>query len=77
MTGTCWRIDNLVVEHREVERQAQANGMCRLHLALADVECLLVRLLRVLNYRCSESSITVTINPTITTTEDTNGTRVE
>lgn len=39
-------VENLVVEDREVERQTQPNRVCGLHLRRADVQCFLVRPLR-------------------------------
>ena len=32
------RVGDLVVEHREVERQTQADGVCGGHLGLADIK---------------------------------------
>lgn len=52
MAGTRRRIDNLVVEHGKVERQSQTDRVCGLHFAARNIECLLVRLLRVLNHIC-------------------------
>ena len=51
MTGARRRIYDLVVEDREVEREAEPDRMGRLHLRLGDVERLLVGLLRVLDDR--------------------------
>lgn len=47
-----WRVEDFIVEDREVESQAQPNGVCRLHVLLADVEGILVGLLRVLHGVC-------------------------
>lgn len=35
-------VEDLIVKHGEVESQPQADGVCGLHLLLADVESLLV-----------------------------------
>jgi len=50
MAGPVWRVENLVVEDREVECQSQANGVRWLHLASRYFECFLVRALRVVHY---------------------------
>lgn len=42
LAGLVRRVDDLVVEDREVESEAQADGMCRLHFFVADVQGLLV-----------------------------------
>lgn len=42
-----WRAENLVVEDRKVQGEAQVNGVCWLHLTLAQIKCLLVGFLRV------------------------------
>ena len=42
------RVQDLVVEHREVEGQTQPDGVGGLHLLLGDLEGLLVGLLRLL-----------------------------
>ena len=47
--GLLRRVEDLVVEHGEVEGQAQADGVCGIHLLLADVKRLLVSLLRVVD----------------------------
>ena len=46
-TGLFWRVEDLIEEDREVECQAQADGVCGLHVLLADVKRLLVGVLRV------------------------------
>jgi len=46
--GFLWRVEDLVEEDREVEGQAQADGMCGDHLLLADLKRLVVRFLRAL-----------------------------
>lgn len=53
-TGFFRRVQDLVVEDREVKRQAQAYGMCGMHLLLAFIKCLLVRFLRAFNGRWRE-----------------------
>ncbi len=45
-----WRVEDLVVEDGEVERQSQADGVRGLHLRLGDLKGLLVRLLGVLQH---------------------------
>lgn len=47
--GLLRRVEDFVVEDGEVEGQAQPDGVCWLHVLLADVEGLLVGLLRVLH----------------------------
>lgn len=42
-------VEDFIVEDREVEGQAKPDGVCWLHLLLADVKCLLVRLLGILH----------------------------
>lgn len=44
-TGFFWGVEDLIEEDGEVKCQAQADGMCGVHLSLADVKCFLVRLL--------------------------------
>lgn len=44
-TGFLWRAQDLVVEDGEVQRQAQADGMCGLHFNLTGFKRLQVRLL--------------------------------
>lgn len=44
VAGLGGRVDNLVVEDGEVERQAQADGMSGLHVAVADFQGRLVRI---------------------------------
>ena len=46
-------VEDFVVEDGEVEGQAQPDGVRRLHVLLADVEGVLVGLLRVLHRICS------------------------
>ena len=45
-------VEDLVVEHREVEGEAQPDRVGRLHLGLADLERVLVRLLGVVYNSC-------------------------
>lgn len=47
--GLLGRVEDFVVEDGEVEGQAQPDGVCWLHVLLADVEGVLVGLLRVLH----------------------------
>lgn len=47
--GLLGRVEDFVVEDGEVESQAQPDGVCWLHVLLADVEGVLVGLLRVLH----------------------------
>ena len=47
------RVQDLVVEDGEVERQTEPDRVRRLHLALADLERVLVRFLGVLDDRCN------------------------
>ena len=49
VTGAVRRVEDLVVEDREVERQAQPDGVGGLHLGLGNVERVLVCLLRLLH----------------------------
>lgn len=51
-------VEDFIVEDREVECQAQPDGVCWLHVLLADVESVLVGLLRVLHCICATQSIT-------------------
>ena len=55
------RVDDLVVEDGEVEGEAEADGVRRLHLGARDVERVLVRLLRVLRrrWRCDIVRMTI------------------
>ena len=46
------RVEDLIVEDGEVERQTQADGMRGLHLGLSDLEGFLVGLLRVVQHSC-------------------------
>lgn len=56
LAGFVGRVQDLVVEDGEVQRQTQPDGMCRLHLALADLEGILVRSLRVIHHGCTRTS---------------------
>lgn len=51
--GLVRRVEDLVVEDREVEGQAQPDGVRGLHVLLADVEGILVGLLGALHCVCS------------------------
>ena len=48
LAGLLWRVEDLVEEDREVEGQAEADGVCGVHMGPADVKGLLVGLLRAL-----------------------------
>ena len=50
LTGLVGRVGNLVKEDGEVEGEAEADRMGRLHLILGDVERRLVRLLRLAHH---------------------------
>lgn len=47
-------VDNLVIKDREVEREAESDGVGGLHFGLSNVEGFLVGLLRVLDDRCGK-----------------------
>ena len=47
------RVEDLIVEDGEVERQTEADGMRGLHLGLSNLEGLLVSLLRIFENLCS------------------------
>ncbi len=49
LAGLLGGVDNLVVEDREVKSEAEADGMCRLHLFLADVRGIAVGLFGTFN----------------------------
>lgn len=51
--GLLGRVEDFIVEDGEVEGQAQADGVCWLHVLLADVKSVLVGLLRVLHSVCN------------------------
>ena len=56
IAGALGRVEDLVVENGEVERQAETDRMCGRHLSLGDLERLRVGLLRVVNNACSIQS---------------------
>lgn len=58
VTGAGRRINDLVIEDGEVERQTETDRMRRLHFRLGNVEGLLIRFLRVLDHRCAQSDAT-------------------
>lgn len=63
--GLLRRVEDFVVEDGEVEGQAQSDGVCWLHVLLADVEGFLVGLLRVLHRVCTmqiTSDLTAPLN---------------
>ena len=41
-------VEDLVVEHGEVEGEPQPDGVSRLHLGLADLKCILIGLLGII-----------------------------
>jgi len=47
-----WWVQNLIVEDWEVKGQTQTDGMCWLHFTLANVKCILVSGLRVIDNGC-------------------------
>lgn len=49
VAGLLGRVENLIVEDREVESQTKPYGVRGLHVFLADLKCILVSLLRVVN----------------------------
>ena len=49
LASLLWRVEDLVVEDGEVEGEAQPDGVGGLHLTFADLEGVLVGLLRVVN----------------------------
>jgi hypothetical protein len=49
LTRFVWRVEDLIVKDREVERQTQPDRVRRLHLAFAYVERLLIGLLRLIH----------------------------
>ena len=50
VTRAIGRIEDFVVEHGEVQRQAKTNGMSGLHLILGDVEGVVVGTLRLFDH---------------------------
>lgn len=61
MTGSSRGIDNFVIKNGEVEGKAEPDRVCRLHFRLRNVKRLLVRLLRILDYRCKCKSASIQI----------------
>lgn len=53
MTGPSRGIYNFVIKNGEVEGKAEPDRVRRLHFRLRNVKRLLVRLLRILDYRCN------------------------
>lgn len=53
MTGPSRGIYNFIIKNGEVEGKAEPDRMRRLHFRLRNVKRLLVRLLRILDYRCN------------------------
>lgn len=51
--GLLWRVEDFVVEDGEVQGQAQTDGVCRLHVLLADFEGVLIGQLGVINCVCT------------------------
>lgn len=50
LTSFLGRVQDLVVEHREIQGQTQSDGMRGLHLGLGDLKGLLIGLLRVFQH---------------------------
>ena len=50
------RVEDLIVEDGEVERQTEADGMRRLHLGFRNFKGLLISLLRIVQHGCSAVS---------------------
>lgn len=53
VAGPSRRVNDLVIEDGEVERQTQSDRMGRLHFRLGNIEGLLIGFLRVLDDRCA------------------------
>jgi len=66
VTGSSRGIDNFVIKNGEVEGKAEPNRVRRLHFRLRNVKRLLVRLLRILDYRCKCKSASIQITPSTT-----------
>jgi len=66
MTGSSRGIDNFVIKNREVEGKAEPDRMRGLHFCLRNVKRLLIRLLRILDYRCKCKSASIQITPSMT-----------
>lgn len=66
MTGSSRGIDNFVIKNGEVEGKAEPDRVRRLHFRLRNVKRLLVRLLRILDYRCKCKSASIQITPSTT-----------
>lgn len=49
LASLVWRIQNLIIEDWEVKCKTQADWMCWLHFTLANVKCILVSGLRIVN----------------------------
>ena len=56
VAGTVWRVEDLVVEDREVEGETKADRMCRRQICLGNLGGLLVRLVSGLGGTCSRIS---------------------
>lgn len=52
VAGLLGRVQDLVVEDREVESQTKPDGVCGLHVFLADLKRILVGVLRVTDCSC-------------------------
>ena len=50
LTRFVWRVGNLVIEHGEIKRETETNGMRRLHLLLGNVKGSLVGILRLTDH---------------------------
>lgn len=66
MTGSSRGIDNFVIKNGEVEGKAEPDRVRRLHFRLRNVKRLLVRLLRILDYRCKCKSVSIQITSSTT-----------
>ena len=52
VAGLLGRVEDLIVEDREVKSQTKPYGVRGLHFFLADLKCILVGFLRVVNCGC-------------------------
>lgn len=66
MTGSSRGIDNFVIKNGEVEGKAEPDRMRGLHFCLRNVKRLLIRLLRILDYRCKCKLASIQITPSTT-----------
>ena len=54
LTRLLGRVEDLIVEHWEVEGQPEPDGVGGLHFVLADLKSILVGFLRVVNNGCKQ-----------------------